>query len=63
MRLRDIQRHMNALETEPERHLAYVQALAAKDLRKLWRIEPKCQKRLLRTYHRALLARSVEYLG
>jgi hypothetical protein len=63
MRLRDIQRHMNALETEPERHLAYVQDLPTKDLRRLWRVLPKGQKRLLRSFHRALLVRSVEYLG
>jgi galactokinase len=63
MRLRDIQRHMNALETEPERHLAYVQALPAKDMRKLWRVLPERQKRLLRDFHRALRARAVEYQG
>ena len=54
---------MEALEGDQARHLAYVQGLPAKDMRRLWRVLPEGQKRLLQTYHRALLARSVEYLG
>lgn len=63
MKLRDVRRHMDALESEPERHLAFVQRLTGKDMRRLWRSLPGGQKRLLQTYHRALLARAVEYLG
>ena len=63
MRLRDILRRLDALEGDQARHLSYVQGLAGKDLRKLWRMLPKGQKRLLRPYHRALLARSVALLG
>ncbi len=50
---------METLEGDQVKHLAYIQGLPSKDMKRLWRSLPQGQKRLLRDFHMALRARSV----